>query len=515
MMSAADLDLTVEAVGLLPHPEAPLRLDLAVRDGAVAAGLAGCGMNRLIQPLDVAGLRLVKDRVQGRVAWDLPSDGWVPAWGSRIALVLELDLPVAGGAINLTGTRDGQAVNAMATVVSAVADVGGPAHAVLHLLNAEPRPAGDPAAGWKARPVKLDIWADADHAIFGALAEPPGSPTDVSCDLSVQAATGALSDHHVQAKIRVQLTEQKGAQHHLTWTIAAIRIGARIGGTLTTTWTTPEGPASQTGAITGNLVPPLSATWADGTIWLACHGVLGPQGWLNLRLSRRGDALTAAIATTPNSRNSIHSVRRCDLRQDPASGRITGTVAVTVHPDPWVPADRSQVEVVIEVDATCHQAPIANGFVLGRYLGTANGAAISGMVDGRLADFAQPLPAEHSISMSLESAIPADKDWYGRVFISGTVRDGRLVDGKLWNNHYKELTGTATGAVSTTADGLVLALTFTVPTGLKVRAGTYQVAATLPRIDSLAAGPFTCTSDAGVERAGTCWVAVGPVRAKR
>jgi hypothetical protein len=237
---------------------------------------------------------------------------------------------------------------------------------------------------------------------------------------------------------------------------------------------------------------------ADCTYKITLHHALGAGKFIDVYLATSGGRFTDGFASSPNFNNAMHTVDISKLNL--GDGKLTGDIGVTIQPDPWIPRDHKPIPCRFSLEAA-----IANGEITGQFKGTAGPNAVAQALAGALDDKTR-LDKVTGLIIRLENGLAGSGNHMARAFVSLDLKDGKVIGGRVSNNHDSKIKGTVTGGEFTlTGDE------WTLKTGLDLTAagdatlGKYGIAASGTFVGTMSAGTFTCTHESGYAKQGTFW----------
>jgi hypothetical protein len=443
-----------------------------IRDGekVVAAFGRGPQFNRMPYAVDSSQLKWSQDKLAGDVTVSIPFDGFVPKDGKTLvvkAAVLDGKYEATVG----SDKREGAAEHVQLTAL----DLSKPVRLQLDCENA----VMTSAKQQKSRRLGMIMTAK-EGKVIGVRLVPPGSLTDVAMAAVVTGNELMLRD----GKLTGRLTASVRLQGKMSEAIAYAYefdgwlIGGQIAGTMKIT---ESGAAVADGQFVGSARPVTTAA-ADALWTLTLNGVVPENNFLNLYLSTRDGKFTHGFGATPNFNNATHAVDVSKLTLE--DGKLAGEVGVTVYPDPWVPKDKKPVACLFTIEAMARDGS-ATGVVTGKF----GGAAVKGTING---DWGSKLTIARmeNITLKLENALFGGSEYHNRAFVTVTMQDGKVVGGKVSNNH-TTLSGQVTGGdVKLVGEDLTCTLTADVAQGGGVTAGTYQFTIAGKMVGTIGAGEF-------------------------
>jgi hypothetical protein len=445
-----------------------LRLDL--RGGKVAGAVGKASFTRSPAELDVTGLSVSDGQVAGDIKVNIVSDGYAAA----INFICKVEAPIAGKLQPRPAASEVARLTLNCeNIVTHVAGKGG------------------------SRRLQL-VFATRDGKAFTARAIPPGSMTDVAFATRVTRCAITSVDGKLDGDVEVTLQPQNSEAKPIVYvyTIAGRAIGDLATGQVATKC---DGRAvNDVGTFVGNVRNGAPET-GNALYKLALHDALGIGKFLDLYLSTKDGKFIHGFGTGPNFNNATHDVDITKLKLD--GNKLTGNVAVTVLPDPWIPKDHKPIACVFEVEAT-----VDGGEVTGKYSGTAGANKISSALDGGL----DAKPAGTALmggTVKLEAGLMGDAGYHSRAFVTFTAKDGKVTGGKLWNNHSK-LAGTVDGGeVKLVNERLTAKIQATVTVGAGSKEGKYEFEVDTLMVGTAGAGGFT-TRMGEEKRTGRLWAVV-------
>jgi len=477
----AAVDHRIECVDALGKGKS-LFCYLHVGDGGILAFAEAPRFNRLPYPVDATGLVADVAELRGTIAVTIPSDGYVPETDGAARLTVRVT-PDGG---TWKGTVLGREARGAVALHAYPEPPEGPVLLRLDGENACFHHTKQPGRG---RRLGLVLGFDGDE-VAGGYAIPPGSPTDVGFCARLAHPRLEVEGRRIRGHLECAILPQgDGPPSTLVHEVDWLRIGDRVAGTAAIH------ASDEVARWKGTITPAIPPEDADH-VWILQDAI--PGNFLVIRARVRDGGIVRGFATAPNHNNAIHDCDFADARI--ADGRLAGTVAVTINPDPWVPADGEPVAGRFAVDTA-----LANGLATGTFAGEFGGAAVEGAVEGGRRTIAPP-PDPARITFKLENALAGGDDWHNRAFLTCEVdEDGAIAGGRVWNNH-TELGGTVdAGTVTATADELRAEVAVTVLDGGGVDAGAYRFAIDGILVDGLCAGSFVTRRDGGRIKDGTFW----------
>jgi hypothetical protein len=473
-----------------------LVLYVARRDGRIAHAFARAPrFNRMPYLVGTNGLSWVGADLAGVLDFVVPSDGYVPKPGETLRVALRLAASEKDGA--LAGTYEGTVRELAAKGVIEGARVGrqaGPALSVRLACEG----AVFPSSGKKGGRVGMNLSFREDRCVAARLI-PPGSITDVAFSVKTVEQSLRLDGEVLSGTLLAHVSPQSDGQKAIphAYRIEGLVIGDSAAGTLKVS---EDGGVASDGQFLGEARGGVAAP-GDALYTVSLQGAIPPHNFLVLYLAASGGAFVQGFAASPNFNNATHSVDLANLRLEP-DGRIHGEVAVTVHPDPWIPKDHRPVAGVYTLDGVARDHAVT-----GQFTGRFGGAEARGAIEGNL----EPRPAElpvASVTLKLENALFGGTDWHNRAFVSVNFADGQVAGGGVGNNHTK-LKGTVTGGdLAATPDRLKGRVTARIEPGGGVTEGDYTFELDAQRVGTVGAGSFTAHGPGGRTKTGRFWTAL-------
>ena len=242
---------------------------------------------------------------------------------------------------------------------------------------------------------------------------------------------------------------------------------------------------------------------------LIVHDALAPGGYLRVFWQDRGGGRYSAFATSPNSSNATHEVEAL-FAPPGADGWSASELRLRLRPDAWVPVDGRDRSLVLVGWMRRGDGVWRDGRVeLRRSDGSTTACAVT-------ADLLPPLDlaGRRRLTLKLEagpatSSTAARRAWQGRLFVSGTVADGRWIEARLSNNHRPGLRGEVLPGSTCEVDASGI-----LRSGLRLRVagagdgidGEWSISATCAMAAHVGGGTWS-RSGGAVADGGTCWVA--------
>jgi hypothetical protein len=470
----------------------PLTVCLDAPDGAVRAAFAtATTFNRTCHDVDASGLKIQRGKLAGPIKVTLYSDGYVPK-EDKFACQYELDCAVVDGKVS--GSYTGRyGLTEMKGEVSGEAQPHAPLQAARIEMNMENAIQTAKSKKGGARRLKVTM-AMHGGEWFGGRADPPGSITDVGFGAIVQKTDMKLDDGKLTGTVRVLVKQQGGGSLTFDYALDAAVIGPSVAGSFKTTI---DGKEGETGRFMGKVTSELPNV-GECLHTLVLHDALKEGGFVKLYLAARDGKYTGGFGATPNFNNATHEIDATGLSIE--AGAVRGTVKVTVHPDPWIPQDHKPIPCEFTIDARIRDAE-----VMGGYEGTAGDKTVKGPMDGGL-DARPEAGAVARMTLKLENGLAGGNPFANRAFLGCEVKDGKIVGGKVGNNH-TSLSGTVdSGDVKIEGDALSVTATATIPEGGGVWAGKYSFTVKGIVVGRIAAGSFeTVLEGKGKVKTGRFW----------
>jgi len=177
-------------------------------------------------------------------------------------------------------------------------------------------------------------------------------------------------------------------------------------------------------------VAPAAATKpVDGAWTLVLEGALpagisGQAKALDVHLACREGQWRQAFGESPSWNRACHKADPAGLKFE--AGALKGTLAVTLNPDQWVPADGKPVACTFVLDAR-----FDNQSVAGVYKGTCGTGAVGGLLSGSITPSAAALITSCDVSLNLENVLAFGQEWKRRIQVAWSVREGKAQRGKV------------------------------------------------------------------------------------
>jgi hypothetical protein len=469
-----------------------LDLHVAWRQGRVEAAFGRAPrFNRMVAEVEPRDLGLADGRLTGAVAVTIPFDGFVPKDGKPLRV--EAALQAAATGQGFEGTYKAQ--------------VGGePRTGRLTGTRAAPPPSGrlgrlvlsceetiqKSKRGAPAHRIGMAIAFKGGRS-FAARLIPPGSITDVGLAATVESHDLRLEGERLTGRltglVRHQGSMDKAARYDFGFD--GLVIGSSAGGRIKVAEDgAPQADGRFVGQMTSGAPDP-----ADALYNLTLQRAIPPYNFLNLFLTTRGGKVLGGFATSPNFNNSIHTLDLSGVRLE--GGALRGTLGVTIVPDAWVPKDRKPVACAYALDAR-----MADGEVSGTFTGRFGGSGAAGAIEGGL-DPKPDLKTLSGLTLKVEGGV------YGRAFHSLRYEGGKMVEGRVWNNH-TDLAGTVDKADLDWSDEKIRgSMTVTVSRG-GVVPGTYTAAVDGILVGTVGAGAAVTVAADGRRKDTSFWVALRP-----
>lgn len=204
----------------------------------------------------------------------------------------------------------------------------------------------------------------------------------------------------------------------------------------------------------GEPVGPPGAPGIEGedTLWTnQLRDFFGEAKPLNVYTVRRGGRWVAGLstATDPSRGKAVWNTAFLPvdpIELAPGGGRLSGRVAITLVPDPWVPKDRKVriARVAIECSLGPPEGKQTLGTLAGRWTSAIEGseeelaaAGLRGSASGAVAGGVRPAPptdlSDASYDLALYDLVPgrAEENYHRRRGLSLGVRDGKVVSARL------------------------------------------------------------------------------------
>ncbi len=464
---------------------------------AVHALSAARQYNRMPHDVDASDLKLAGESIAGTVRISIPFDGYVPKGGEPLEADIEIDATVRSG--TAAGTYAGK--------------FGGwPRKGELGGRRIQTHPADVPrrltlacesAVYWEAGKPKRRRTPGArlgmelavkDGRCFAARLVPSGSITDVAMAAYAGAQDVRLEGHRLTGSLTGTIYPQGQADRPVAyrWTFDGVAIGDRVAGSMAVV---EDGKEVGRGRYLGQ-VSSGAADAGDCLMKLTLCEAVPPHNFMNVFLATRGGKVLHGFGTTPNFNNAIHEVDVSGL--EVAADRLTGRLGVTIRPDGWVPRDRKPIPCSFEIDAA-----ITAGEVVGTHTGRFRDAPVQGEAVGRL----DPKP---DLAQVARVTLKVENSPFGRGFFTLEYEDGRLANGRVWNNH-SNLTGEVRKvALDFSGERVGGSLTAFVEKG-GATPGVYVIEPDGVLVGTMGAGTATTTAASdGRKKTATFWISLSP-----
>lgn len=456
--------------------------------------------NKAVHEVDASGLKFVEGVPRGQVKVTIQPDGWLPRDGKPLAG--EIHFTMISGELTYTGNVGARTLKGVATVTT-LPRIVLPKHASIDLLRAIP------LGGDKPSNVRLSFSLH-DGKAHSAVLWPPGSMVDTSF-----AAVVESSDLAVEAK-RVQLSGgvkfrvlPQGAEKfkHYTLQIKAQMVGQRLAGNFAAL----DGGGKQvlTGMLHGTLTADEPPTHEQALYVLVLHDV-PDSTYSQIYLRWSPDTKTfRGFGTTPDWNNATHPLTCTLVRQ---GNKISGDIALTVTPDPWIPKDHQVRAATFTIAGEVRDWQIS-----GSYSGKFADTDVKGKVSGEL-QVGNEIRAPLRATVKIENGLIGGSDWQNRAFISFEVdAQGKIIPGGSVGNNHTKLSGKVDGGTFKwdPTGALAAEIELTVAPTDKPTAGKYKVVVTGGATCDRAGGTFQTYFDGKLVKSGTMWVMVKPAEGKK
>ncbi len=473
--SAGARTCTLELHDALPGGKT---MDLSVAldgDKATAAFASARTYNTMPYTVDQSGLKVKSDRLVGKITVTVPSDGWVPKGGKSMTCTYALDVAFRKGKAigTFEGSCDGEDVKG--SVEGVVCRQGKlPKRSRFVLVARAPR--GTTKEGLRKVGIQFG-WHDGKAV--GVKLVPAGSITDIGSATIVEKAKIDFDGRRLTGRIEGRLEHKGKGKRSLVVELDCTVIAARVSGQFTSI---VDGEHKVTGGCRGEL--DLSDVPNPGnSIWkLTLQQGVNDGQMINVFVNTRKGKPVSAFAVTPNYNNATHEVdvSGLALRKD----KLAGKIDVTVFPDAWVPKDHSKQKASYEIDARLEGAE-----VMGGYRGEFAGRKVRGDIEGHLQ--AKPVVGKVThATIKPEGGLYDGSQAGYRAFFTFDLEDGRIIGGRVWNNHDKKLKGKITGGTFRIEDEVLTAeMVATIQPGTNAKAGTYTI-----RVKGPVMGESSCGS---------------------
>jgi hypothetical protein len=475
----------------------PLTVYLDCREGAVRQSFAtAVTFNRAAHEVDASGLKLTGKAIEGKLKVTIHPDAYVPADGESVSCAYAIEAAAKDG--RASGTYRGR---------YGAREVGGAVAGKVHPRAATPEPArfvltlegaiaDEGAKGvWKRRAV-VRFAMEGGKAAGGSMGT-TGSPTYAVWTGEVHCCDVTFPGDRLRGAIRASVRPGRGgaADKYIYAIDAKVIAGVVAGRFVALLDGKPAGRGTLLGTVTH--LPTLPPT--DSQYVLSLHEALPGGKMLKLHVDCREGRFRHAFGFSPTFNRERHDVDASGLRAE--GGKLTGKVAVTINPDPWVPPDHKPVSCAYVLDAA-----IEAGTVRGRFEGTCGGRKVAGRVDGDL--HPRPgKPAAAAVWLKFEDGLTGGNGWQNRAFVRFTLSGGKAADGRIFTNKPNRASpcwrGRFDGAdVRFDGEALSGALKVTILSG-KVTKGAYEFLIDGRLIGGVLGGSFRTRLGGRIVKTGT------------
>lgn len=399
----------------------PLTLHLPVENGRTGAGLAFApGFNRAAHRIEAHELQREGDRLHGRLTVHLRSDGFLPKAEDPQKMILNLDVTLRND--DFTGGYTGESADtairgsASGRAVSVTAPRGLQSlHLTLHTVPIEG------AKLWQRR-AEVTLLMNDGKAI-GGLMGTTGSPTYAEWTGVIESAEMSLADGRLKGGFTADVRLPAGENQRMQFAIDELLVGAVAGGSYRVSLGDQK-------SVEGNFAARLTTAEVpdspEADLLLELHGALPEGHLLRLHLAHRDGRFLPGFGFSATWNRGVHEVDASRLRL--AGDRLTGELQVTVHADPFKPADGKSVSARYQIDARLNRA-----MAVGRHEGSVGETKVQGRVAAALTP-PQPMPEPARVWLKLEDGLIGGAAWVNRAFASFRLADGKAEEGSFLTN---------------------------------------------------------------------------------
>lgn len=245
-----------------------------------------------------------------------------------------------------------------------------------------------------------------------------------------QAGAGGAFTCHIRGHSRPAGSKYRGGA--IDFVMEGRQTDGRIEGTFTAL---QDNAQIADGPLAGTIEPCSLPDPANSRYELHMHGA-APDGkavWVHLDCT--DGAFVAGLAYVPQFNHAVHLVDASKLKL--IDGRIRGSLAITILPDPYIPKDRQPIACTYDIDAA-----VRNGGLEGSFTGAFGQTKVDGKLAG-LTDHHLAVTADLNVRLKMEEALAGGPPWHNRAFVTFQITNGKAHEGKITANK-----GGWTGAVT-------------------------------------------------------------------
>lgn len=396
-------------------------------EGEKVAGAFGHArrFNKMPHRIDAGAVRLQGNRLTGTLSITIPWDGWVPVDRKPLSIEVAVDVTADNDNAGCKGTyRLQQAGTETAGAVTGTRQPAGGTGVVRRLTLYCRDIVRDSESSTKAQGLGVSLTCR-DGKSFAARLIPPGSMTDVAYTATVAKHHVRVEGRRVQGDVSALVRNRENTDEFVRYDLAfaGMVIGNNACGTVKVT---RDGRVMSDQAFDGDVME----AWknpGDAMYTMTLHRAMPRHHHMNVLFVTRAGRIVGGFAVTPHFNNAIHTVDFTGLTLD--GPKLTGSMPVTINPDPWIPADHKPVACRYDIEAR-----VSDGELVGKFGGAYGTESVVGEIEG--ATDAKPM-IDRIGSMTLK----VEDGLFGRAFVSMTYDGGKPTKSTISNNHDRNVKG--------------------------------------------------------------------------
>jgi len=472
----------------------PLLLYMELKEGkSVAAISMSRDFNRVPYTADCSGLTFQDGTLSGILEVKVNSDGYTPKDNKTIQYKIRIEVPFRNGkaegvytALTKQDSITGKIIGDLWIPKSTQ-----PVHLIFDCENV--LQIKDNGKLYQRRSIFTATVINGK--VYGARFDPPGSIVDVSMQINVINADIKLNGPKLLAKIVSQIITQAGdtimANHlfdgYLIGDVAAGNVRLKLNGK----------ECDEPGSFLGNVETGATQLQPGECLQtIVLYDVLPHGGFFKLFLNASGGKISHGFATSPNSSNFTHTIDVSELKL--LGNKLSGIVRVILKPDSWTSWSNESCLFNLKAD-------IIEKEIIGSYTGSANNREVRGKLDGGLS-VKPTLASKGNVTLKLENALTGGKDWENRTFLNFEIDKGKILQGKISNNHTDMRGSVDSGELKINEKQISFDVNITAAAGGNVDTGNYNFKGTGTVAGVYCAGSFETFRNNKSIKKGNFWI---------